>query len=96
LVSATLAYCSLRRLLLSLPLVSLDLRKVAADAARNAADAARDAADAARDAADIAQVQLNPVLWPRTVGSVIGVDPERDSDGKTPNQKHLTIAPHYA
>jgi hypothetical protein len=47
-----------------------------------AADAARDAADAARDAADIAQVQLYPVLWPRIVGSVIGVGPERDSDGK--------------
>jgi hypothetical protein len=47
-----------------------------------AADAARDAADAARDAADIAQAQLNPVLWPRIVGSVIGVDPERGSDGK--------------
>ena len=45
-----------------------------------AADAARDAADAARDAADIAQVQLNPVLWPRIVGSAIG--PERDSEGK--------------
>jgi hypothetical protein len=47
-----------------------------------AADAARDAADAARDAADIAQVQLNPVLWPRIVGTVIGFGPERDSDGK--------------
>jgi len=47
-----------------------------------AADAARDAADAARDAADIAQVQLNPVLWPRIVETVIGVGPERDSDGK--------------